>query len=206
MGEALSERLVEFEAGLTRFASDNLSCLESTRLSYLLTTLERTKIYIEQGSNQLALILLEKVERSFQRLQFGFDEKGQCASEESDEQRIDPAKQFILLKQEIQKSRLSYSNSHENKTHQTNKTGELKLDSDLQSFKEYQVMFEKMALDRLLAKVMQQIPENAGPLNPERLVIRSFKALQDISPEYLSHLISYYESLLILQAVNSTFR
>lgn len=73
----------------------------------------------------------------------------------------------------------------------------------LQSFKHYQSMFEKLALERLLSRVMQEIPENAGPLNPERLLIRAFQALQDISPEYLSQLLSYYESLLTLQAVSS---
>lgn len=75
---------------------------------------------------------------------------------------------------------------------------------ELQSFKHYQSMFEKMALDRLLTRVMKEIPENAGPLNPERLVIRAFKALQDISPEYLSRLLAYYESLLTLQLVQAS--
>ena len=73
----------------------------------------------------------------------------------------------------------------------------------LQSFKHYQSMFEKLALERLLNRVMQEIPENAGPLNPERLLIRSFQALQDISPEYLSQLLSYYGSLLTLQSISS---
>ena len=77
---------------------------------------------------------------------------------------------------------------------------------ELKSFKEYQTMFEKMSLDRLLARVMQEIPENAGPLNPERLVIRSFKTLQELSPDYLSRLISYYESLLTLQLLTNLDR
>ena len=77
---------------------------------------------------------------------------------------------------------------------------------ELKSFKEYQTMFEKMSLDRLLAKVMQEIPENAGPLNPERLVIRSFKTLQELSPDYLGRLISYYESLLTLQLLGGVDR
>lgn len=76
--------------------------------------------------------------------------------------------------------------------------------TELQSFQQYQTMFEKMALDRLLARVMKEIPQNAGPLNPERLLIRSFKVLQDISPDYLSQLISYYESLLTLQTLNNS--
>ena len=70
---------------------------------------------------------------------------------------------------------------------------------ELQAVKHYQQLFEKMAVERLLNKVMQEIPENAGPLNPERVVIRCLSALQDISPAYALRLISYYESLICLQ-------
>lgn len=70
---------------------------------------------------------------------------------------------------------------------------------DLQAVKHYQQLFEKMAVERLLNKVMQEIPENAGPLNPERVVIRCLSALQDISPAYALRLLSYYESLICLQ-------
>lgn len=72
---------------------------------------------------------------------------------------------------------------------------------DLQAVKHYQQMFEKMAVERLLNRVMQEIPENAGPLNPERMVIRCLSALQDISPAYAMRLISYYESLICLQSL-----
>jgi len=70
---------------------------------------------------------------------------------------------------------------------------------ELQAVKQYQQLFEKMSVERLLNKVMQEIPENAGPLNPERVVIRCLSALQDISPAYALRLISYYESLICLQ-------
>jgi hypothetical protein len=106
---------------------------------------------------------------------------------------------FKELISEIGRSELSAAPSeHAEKTPKNLKQ------TELQSFQQYQTMFEKMALDRLLARVMKEIPENAGPLNPERLVIRSFKALQEISPDYLSHLISYYESLLTLQLFSLT--
>lgn len=91
---------------------------------------------------------------------------------------------------------ISYSGLAEKEGKKTNQT-------QLKSFQQYQVMFEKMALSRLLSRVMKEIPENAGPLNPERLVIRSFKVLQDISPDYLSRLLAYYESLLTLKLLNN---
>jgi hypothetical protein len=58
-----------------------------------------------------------------------------------------------------------------------------------------------MSVERLLNKVMQEIPENAGPLNPERMVIRCLSALQDISPVYAMRLIGYYEALIGLQSL-----
>ena len=91
---------------------------------------------------------------------------------------------------------ISYSGLAEKEGKKTNQT-------QLKSFQQYQVMFEKMALSRLLSRVMKEIPENARPLNPERLVIRSFKVLQDISPDYLSRLLAYYESLLTLKLLNN---
>jgi len=72
--------------------------------------------------------------------------------------------------------------------------------SELQALKHYQQLFEKMAVERLLNKVMQEIPENAGPLNPERVVIRCLSTLQDISPSYAMRLMGYYESLISLQS------
>lgn len=105
---------------------------------------------------------------------------------------------FNELVDEMSNSELdiSYSGLAEKEGKKTNQ-------AQLKSFEQYQVMFEKMALSRLLSRVMKEIPENAGPLNPERLVIRSFKVLQDISPDYLSRLLAYYESLLTLQLLNN---
>lgn len=110
---------------------------------------------------------------------------------------------FKELINELTKDALSLTATDQTEKISHNRSNKIK-HNELQSFQQYQSVFEKMALDRLLAKVMKEIPENAGPLNPERLVIRAFKALQYISPEYLSRLISYYESLLTLQLLNNS--
>ncbi len=52
----------------------------------------------------------------------------------------------------------------------------------------------------LLAEAVQGCPENSGPLNPERLAMRSLEALRGLSPEYLQHMISYIETVFTLQA------
>tara|TARA_R110001592_G_scaffold291131_1_gene560392 strand:+ start:27191 stop:27832 length:642 start_codon:yes stop_codon:yes gene_type:complete len=213
MKASISERLADIDGRIVLCASKDLSCLEATKLAYIQEMLDRAKTYLVRDSQKLSSKLIAKAERVFHLLELGFTKDTENAEleanlfEDSDEPRLYPAKQFILLREDIQKSRLAFSNNKESEARQVDKNNNSAQScSDLQSFGEYQVMFEKMALDRLLSKVMQQIPENAGPLNPERLVVRSFKALQDISPEYLKRLISYYESLLILQAVNSSFK
>ncbi|MFT6028787.1 MAG: hypothetical protein ACI8O8_000516 [Oleiphilaceae bacterium] len=212
MGDDLSKHLAELEGAVARFASEKLSCLEATRLSYIQATLKRGNTYLAHDSKQLVSVLIEKAEKALYLLEIGINAEKENVQaklgqiQESDEPRILPAKLFTLLRQEIQKGHVTLSHTKESQHYSKIATNEQHSETDLQSFRRYQVMFEKMALDRLLAKVMQQIPENAGPLNPERLVIRSFKALQDISPEYLSRLISYYESLLILQTVNSSYK
>jgi hypothetical protein len=75
---------------------------------------------------------------------------------------------------------------------------------ELRAVRHYQQLFEKMSVERLLNKVMQEIPENAGPLNPERLVIRCLSAMQTISPVYAQHLIGYYEALISLQSLSAS--
>ncbi len=212
MCESLSERLSEFELRLSQFSAEDLSYFDSLKLNYIEAMLERAKTYLAHDAKHLVVKLLEKSQGLFQVLESNVQSKTHKSEteavdvEENDQQRIDPVMQFSLLRRELQAERFTLPNSSEGGHKKNNQHIAHETDTELQSFGQYQEMFEKMALDRLLAKVMQQIPENAGPLNPERLVIRSFKALQDISPEYLSRLLSYYESLLILQTVNSALK
>ena len=211
MCEDLAERLADIERRLSKFSSENLSCLESTKLSYIQALLDRANTYLVQGSTQLSSILIEKADSAFNVLALSLNIERENTParfdeiEDSDGHIIHPAQHFTLLSQEINKSRFTLSGNQAS-GNKLNEVSNSQSEPELQSFKHYQDMFEKMALDRLLAKVMNQIPENAGPLNPERLVIRSFKALQDISPEYLSRLISYYESLLSLQTFNNSLK
>lgn len=46
-----------------------------------------------------------------------------------------------------------------------------------------------------------QTPGDAGPLNAHRLVTRSVETLRGLSPDYLSHFVSYMDTLLALEKV-----
>ena len=117
MREELSEQLANIEVGLSRFKAESLSCLEATKLSYIQAVLERAKTSLANNSVPLASMLIEKAQSEFHILEIGFNTKKEraqdepCRFEENDEQRAHPVKQFILLVQEIQQGRFTFSNS-----------------------------------------------------------------------------------------------
>ncbi|MEP4524134.1 MAG: DUF2894 domain-containing protein, partial [Alloalcanivorax venustensis] len=61
---------------------------------------------------------------------------------------------------------------------------------------------EAQARQQLAARIQHAIthtPGDAGPLNAHRQVARALAALQDISPQYLEHLVSYLDDLMVLE-------
>ena len=49
---------------------------------------------------------------------------------------------------------------------------------------------------------LDNAPKNAGPINSHMLVLRSLASMRDISPDYLSRLTSYVDTLLSLDQCN----
>lgn len=228
MHALVNEDLASIESRLDSLHTDDLSASELSKLLYVRGIINRASKKQHQPSENL----ITKAYKALNELELGLARQQHQAQEqlniieEDYEHAFDQAKALFeskfyntlarLFEGVQQKSSSHYfkelmsdmgsvelsstAKSEQASPSVTNKTKQ----ADLQSFKQYQSMFEQMSLDRLLARVMKEIPENAGPLNPERLVIRSFKALQEISPDYLSGLISYYESLLTMQLLNNT--
>ncbi len=69
---------------------------------------------------------------------------------------------------------------------------------ELKTVRESRATWAKLSVDRQLALAMKQAPVNAGPINSHMLVLRSLAMMQDISPDYLSRLVSYFDTLLSL--------
>jgi hypothetical protein len=68
---------------------------------------------------------------------------------------------------------------------------------------------EAQARQQLAARIQHAIthvPGDAGPLNAHRQVARALAALQDISPEYLEHLVTYLDDLMVLEKIPATKR
>ena len=69
---------------------------------------------------------------------------------------------------------------------------------ELKTVRESRATWARMSVDKQLALAMKRGPENAGPINSHNLVLRSLAMMQEISPGYLSRMVSYVDTLLFL--------
>lgn len=69
---------------------------------------------------------------------------------------------------------------------------------ELKSLRYFRNTWSKLSVDRQVKKAFEQGPENAGPLNSHRLVLRSLQLMRDISPDYLNRFMSHVDALLWL--------
>jgi len=69
---------------------------------------------------------------------------------------------------------------------------------ELKTVRESRATWARMSVYKQLALAMNQAPQNAGPINSHMLVLRSLAMMRDISPDYLSRMVSYVDTLLCL--------
>jgi hypothetical protein len=69
---------------------------------------------------------------------------------------------------------------------------------ELKTVRESRATWARLSVDKQLAQAMKQAPINAGPINSHMLVLRSLAMMQAISPDYLSRMVSYVDTLLLL--------
>lgn len=70
---------------------------------------------------------------------------------------------------------------------------------ELKTVRESRATWARMSVDKQLSLAMKQAPKNAGPINSHMLVLRSLAMMQAISPDYLSRVVSYVDTLLLLE-------
>jgi hypothetical protein len=70
---------------------------------------------------------------------------------------------------------------------------------ELTSMKYYRKSLKHFDVDKIIARAINEGPENPGPLNPQMLAIRSLTHLRDLSPQYLRRFTGYIETLLWLE-------
>ena len=74
--------------------------------------------------------------------------------------------------------------------------------TELKSLKKYRLQLENAVTEAISRQVLEEIPENAGPLNPQRLLVRTLEMMKGLSPSYFNRIVSYLDSLLWLDQVD----
>jgi hypothetical protein len=70
---------------------------------------------------------------------------------------------------------------------------------ELKALQEMREAWARRSTEKAVEKALQEAPEDAGPLNSHRLVVRSLMAMQDVSPDYLGRFVTQIEALLWLE-------
>jgi DUF2894 family protein len=82
--------------------------------------------------------------------------------------------------------------------------GKLPGDSqELKSVRYFRDALQRQHADRLVSHGLRDAPEDAGPLNPQKLALQSLAIMRDISPAYLGHFVSYLDTLFWLEKVDT---
>lgn len=75
---------------------------------------------------------------------------------------------------------------------------------ELKAMRQFRDAWARRVIDKAVVQAMEEAPEDAGPLNAHRLVIRAISTMQDISPEYLNRFVAYVDTLLWLERAASS--
>ena len=71
--------------------------------------------------------------------------------------------------------------------------------SDLRSVREFGEVWSRISAERQVAQALDRGPENAGPLNPHKLMLRSLSLMRGLSPDYLRRFLAQMDALLWLE-------
>lgn len=74
--------------------------------------------------------------------------------------------------------------------------------TELKSVRGFSAVWTKIAADQQVAQAMHRGPDNAGPLNSHRLMLRALALMRSVSPDYLGHFLTQMDTLLWLDQVN----
>ncbi len=74
--------------------------------------------------------------------------------------------------------------------------------SEMKSVHQFKQAWSKISTEEKVTQALTQGPENAGPLNSHRLVLRTLALMRDLSPSYLQRFMSHIDTLLWLDKVN----
>jgi hypothetical protein len=74
--------------------------------------------------------------------------------------------------------------------------------SELKAVRDYRGTWVRLGVQQCLTQTLAKVPDNAGPLNTQRLMHEALTLMGDTSPAYLQHFMVYMEALLTLDQLS----
>ncbi|HMN91737.1 MAG TPA: DUF2894 domain-containing protein [Hydrogenophaga sp.] len=69
----------------------------------------------------------------------------------------------------------------------------------LRSAQRFRETWERLGAELQVQQARQRAPQNAGPLNPQRLMVETLARMGELSPHYLRRFLAHTETLLWLE-------
>lgn len=70
---------------------------------------------------------------------------------------------------------------------------------ELRSAQRFRETWERIGAEMLVQQAHESAPQNAGPLNPRRLMLETLARMGELSPHYLRRFLAHTETLLWLE-------
>jgi hypothetical protein len=72
---------------------------------------------------------------------------------------------------------------------------------ELRSAQRFRETWERIGAEVQVQQARERAPQNAGPLNPQRLMLETLARMSELSPHYLRRFLAHTETLLWLEQV-----
>ncbi len=73
---------------------------------------------------------------------------------------------------------------------------------ELKAVRDHRGTWVCLGMEQRLRQSGTQVPDNAGPLNTQRLLHQALTVMRDTSPAYFQHFMGHVEGLLALEALS----
>lgn len=83
------------------------------------------------------------------------------------------------------------------------RTSESSSTSEMKSVRQFSEVWSKISAEQQVTQALHKAPENAGPLNSHKLMLRSLGLMRTLSPDYLRRFMAQMDALLWLEQTNA---
>lgn len=77
---------------------------------------------------------------------------------------------------------------------------------DLRSAQRFRETWERLGAELQVQQARERAPQNAGPLNPQRLMLETLARMGELSPHYLRRFLAHTETLLWLEQAQGALK